>query len=161
MTARERQAAELLATRERQVARFETIERLIEDGTMRTHHGWGVCVKAHDVNCECEPDEPFSWDSFHCACGYELAREVFWQDAHELAGQWGFVGVYSAGRGGGYCLVNPQPHMDDMWEADQHDYLHERLGPFVLDVLANLEQARKLFKRGRLVTGETIADAFA
>lgn len=172
-TPRREQIEHARGARRRQLARAAKIEELLapwhddefgrwsEGKGLRTHHGWGVCVKVRDCYCTC------NWDSLEhanrgaCTCGYEWAREIFWDDLGHIASEYDFRGVYTEGRSGGYALVDPQPGFDDMYPREQTEFMRERLAPFVLDVLEYMAEARKLFKQGKLVTGETIAEALA
>lgn len=144
VTARARQIREALKTRERQVERAVRVDELLADGhILRTHHGYGLNVKDHDSRSLLwktetrigEADLP-STANGHGRAGavYEMWRETFWRDAGELAGEHGFRGVHSAGRQSGYCLVDPQPATDDMYEEDLDEFLRTRLGPWACDV---------------------------
>lgn len=124
MSARSEQVAEARATRARQVADECKIDELLE--RQPTHHGYAIDVKYHGMNwCEC----------YHpCVCGYEHIRQSFWRDAEHLAGEHGFKDVWAEGRSGGWLVVDPQPDTDNMYEHELEEWLHERFGPFALEI---------------------------
>lgn len=152
MNVRERQVADALAARERQVAVAQRIERLLEDRP--THHGYAVDVKNHRQFCACE--EP--WES-GCACGFERAREMFWDGCEHLACEHGFEGVHGAGRMGGYVVPYPQPRTDDMWPDEVDEWERDTFGPFMVDVLDALADAQAAWERGELPDGSPADEA--
>ena len=138
MSARSEQVAEALATRERQVTDERAIEELLED--QPTHHGYGLNVKQRTGPwCECWDDDEVPYGA--CWCGLEDARERFWRDADELAREHGFKGVHSAGRMGGWLVIDPQPRTDDMWPDDVEEWERETFGPFALAIRGLYEHA--------------------
>lgn len=157
---RERQVEEALTTRKRQVKQLERVDAWLEanrDG--RTHHGYGLSVKEHKVWCKCEPDDPHDWSGFVCRCGYELVRECFWQDAEHIASEHDFS-VTSAGRSGGWLVVSPQPHMDDLWESEQREWC-ERFAAFALEIEELHASTRASYERGEHPNGERLAELLA
>jgi hypothetical protein len=155
---RKRQVEEALTTRRRQVEQAVRANDWLEsNGNGHTHHGYGLCVKLRDCWCKCEPENPYDWSNFRCACGYELMRESFWEDAGHIASEHDFADANSAGRNGGWLVVNPQPHMDDWWEDEQRAWL-ERLAAFALDIEELLTHYREAWGRGEHASGEKLAD---
>lgn len=155
--ARERQIADALKTRERQVEREERIEQIADEQPI--HHGYAVEVKQRRYFCECDVNE--IWSGGACECGFEDARRIFWEDCEELAKQHGFEGVHAAGRMGGYVVPYPEPRTDDMWEHEVEEWMRETFAPFAIDVLANLADATEAWARGELVDGTPVAELLA
>jgi hypothetical protein len=161
VSARAEQVQEAAATRERQVEQARACHDWLEaNENGRTHHGYGLCVKVRDCWCTCEPEDRFDWSNFRCTCGYELVREGFWEDAGHIASEHDFADANSAGRNSGWLVVNPQPHMDDWWEDEQHEWL-ERLAAFALDIEELLTGYREAWARGEHVSGDKLADILA
>lgn len=160
MSARAAQVERVLGMRQRQVEQALRVSEWLDEHSGRTHHGYGLCVKQRRHFCECEPEDQ-GWSnftsSFTCKCGYELARETFWQDAEHIAGEHDFEGVTSAGRQGGWLVVQPQPRMDDWWEEEQREWL-ERLAAFALDIEELLRSTCEAYDKGLHVSGEPLAD---
>lgn len=168
---REEQVEHALGTRRRQAARVAAIEDLIgpiehdpdfgecADGKdLRTHHGWGVCVKTYEIGCRCE----MVYGRFACSCGYEIVRETFWEDVEHIASEYDFA-IRSEGRSGGYVVINrdSMPSLDDIWPRERTEFFRERLAPFVLDVREYQAGAIAAFKRGEHISGEKIATMLA
>lgn len=102
-----------------------------------THHGYAVNVKSHgryDYSDALSDEEAqMVWDD---------VAERFWDDADSAARQAGFQGVYSEGRMGGWCVLHPQPHTEDMWPEDVARWEAETFRPFervILSLLAEYE----------------------
>lgn len=147
MTVRDRQIREAMRTRERQVERALRVDALIENGDLSTHHGWGIEVKDHDGLALTWKAEQRGVAEHEVEAAYEMVREAFWRDAGDIAADHDFRGVHSAGRSGGYCLVDPQPHMDDMYETERDEYLRTRLGPWALDILDVIPSLRAMLEQ--------------
>lgn len=105
------------------------------DSRQPTHHGYAINVK---------DDERYDYDD---ALSYEDAELVygdiaygFWQDAAEVARAHGFKDVYSEGRMGGWCVPQPQPHTDDMWEYEITAWERDKFRPFERDILALFDE---------------------
>ena len=94
---------------------------------LKTHHGWGLCVKDRSKYDILWRDEerfaPLTEQEVEWA--YEDCQQQFWEDANELAREHGYKAVYSEGRSGGWLVIDPQPRMDDMWEHEQEEWIAE------------------------------------
>lgn len=139
MSARERQIAEALATRERQVERHADIERLLEQ--QPTHHGWGVSVKDHQLWRDDDDDRA-------AERAYNRAKDEFWKAAERLAREHGFIDVYAAGRSGGWCVIHPQPDVENMWEATMYEWTWTKFAPWALAIRELLRDVRAAYERG-------------
>lgn len=139
MTVRERQIADALATRERQVERALAIDAVLadwNDGSMPGHHGYAVCVKERTLGGD---RVRYGTDDYEADLArYDRVREQWWEDVQEIGREHGFTDVYSAGRSSGYAVPHPQPRTDDMYDEDVEAWLRDSFAPFVLDVRALL-----------------------
>lgn len=136
MSVRDRQVAEALATRERQVERALEIEDLVRDWhdrVMPGHHGYAVEVKERTLGGD---RVRYGTDSYEADLArYDQAREQWWEDVQEIGHEHGFARVHSAGRSSGYAVPHPQPDTD-WYDEDEEAWLRETFAPFVLDVRA-------------------------
>jgi hypothetical protein len=119
-----------------------------------THHGYAVNVKSHgrfDYSDALSDEEAQTvWDR---------EAESFWAEAEEIAREHGFRDVYAEGRMGGWCVPQPQPHAEDMWEEELAAWERDRFRPFERDILALLAEAESdaadaLREAGRLAEAE-------
>jgi hypothetical protein len=119
-----------------------------------THHGYAVNVKSHG-----RYDYSDALGDMEAQAVWDEVAERFWDDAELVAQEHGFRGVYSEGRMGGWCVPQPQPHADDMWEHELEAWVRDRFRPFERDILALLAEAEQdatdaLAEAGRLAEAE-------
>jgi hypothetical protein len=125
-----------------------------------THHGYAVNVKSHgrfdysDALSEADAQ----------AC-FDYVAGGFWSTASAIARAHGFRTVYAEGRMGGWCVPDPQPRTDDMWEHELEAWEAETFRPFERDILAELEAcetllAQELAEAGRLAEAEPAERAY-
>lgn len=117
-----------------------------------THHGYAVNVKSngrYDYSDALPDEEAWAlWD--------EIAED-FWQAAETIASTHGFATVYSEGRMGGWCVPQPQPHTDDMWEHEVSEWEAETFRPFERDIRELLSEYEEIAKEALREAGERAA----
>jgi hypothetical protein len=59
---------------------------------------------------------------------------------------------------GGWCVPDPQPHADDMWEHELAEWIAEKFRPFERDVLEAMDYWRDEF-RAELAEAVRLAQA--
>lgn len=91
-----------------------------------THHGYAVNVKDHTLYGDHSPLSDTEAQQV-----YDAVAERFWHDADLIAHDHGFPnGVYAEGRMGGWCVPQPQPRTDDMWDHEVAAWVAKKFRPF-------------------------------
>lgn len=106
-----------------------------------THHGYAVNVKDHERYTYEEGS--ITWNEFENL--YDSHVSAFWNEAEEIAHDYGFTHLYSEGRMGGYATPYPQPATDDMWDSELEAWMLATFRPFERDILGLMEEARADF----------------